>query len=393
MAVNTLYAGWVREAVTSSSLEIIPVERKADLTAFVELPWRIYKDYPLWVPPLKKDLLHLLDRKEHPFWRTAEGILFLARRGSEPVGRIVGIIDDTFNDFHHTRMGAWGFFECVEDLEVAKALFDAVEQWVLGKGMTVFRGPLNPSTNYEVGMLVEGFDQAPGFQMPYNPPYYVGLVQGSGFRKEKDLLSFIGHRDGYRPPEWIKKIGDRLLNDPRTKIRTIDLKRVEEELHIVKELYDACWWDNWGFVPMRPAELSEVGQNLKKIANANLIFFVYWDNEPVAVAVMVPDINPLLKRLNGKIGLLGLLKILLFRNEVIGVRGLLLGIKPKYRKMGFPFVALDHSWKSLAQGGYDYLELGWTLEDNEAINGLLQDCGAKPIKRYRIFRKWFTDRF
>jgi len=357
------------------------------MASFIKLPWTIYKDYPLWVPPLEKEVRRLLDTSRHPFWQFSEQRLFLARRGSKVVGRIAAVIDRNFNLYHSTRSSAWGFFECVEDAEVSKALFDAAEDWVRGRGMNVFRGPLNPSTNYEVGLLVEGFDSRPSFMMPYNPPYYGELIEASGFRKEKDLLSFIGYRDTYKPPDWMLRLLQRFKRDGRIKIRPLDRNRIAEDMELTRKLYHECWSGNWGFVPMTEAEFAEMSRNLLRIGDMDLLFFVYWDDEPVAVALTVPDINPLLKRLNGKIGLVGLLKILLYKKEVKGLRGLLFGVKDKYRERGIPFVALDYALQRMRQSRYVYIELGWNLEDNQDINQLETHFGASPSKRYRVYCK------
>ncbi len=375
------------------SVTITPVSTGRDLQAFIDLPWKIYAGNSYWVPPLKRMVKTLLDKSRHPFWEFSDQLLLLARRGSEPVGRIAGIIDRNFNRYHSTAMGAWGFFECVEDVEVAKALFDTLDEWVSSNGMTVFRGPFNPSTNYEIGLLIEGFDKTAGFMMPYNPPYYIRLVEECGFRKEKDLLSLIGYRDSYKPPEWLTRLADRFRDEGRLTIRAADVSRPEEELALAWSLYEECWSQNWGFVPVTEAEFRETTSNLRRIGDPNLLAFVYWDGEPIGVALSVPDVTPILKHLNGKLGLLGLIKAWLHRKEIQGVRGLLFGIKNEYRDRGVPFVVLDFTLEMLKKGNYQYLELGWNLEDNDAINQLETHFGAQPFRRYRIYRKWFADRW
>src|SRR4030042_68347 len=174
-----------------AGIESIAVEGGSEVKDFLALPWKIYAESPNWGPPLKKEVRRMLDPHRHPFWEFSEGILFLARRGSETVGRITGIIDRHYNEFHGEKMGIWGFFECTDDPEVAAALFAAVETWVRQKGMTFIRGPLNPSLNYEAGVLIEGFDYPPVLGMTYNPPYYPRLVESCGSIKEKDLLAFL----------------------------------------------------------------------------------------------------------------------------------------------------------------------------------------------------------
>lgn len=378
-----------------ADLQIVPVERAVDLNAFIDLPWKIYQDYPNWVPPLKKVVRRMLDPSEHPYWQFAERVLFLASRGSEPIGRIAAIIDRNYNRYHKTGTGIWGFFECENDLEAAEALFSASEKWVLEKGMTSLCGPFNPSTNYEIGMLIDGFEHQATFMMPFNPPYYLELAEKCGLVKEKDLFSFLVDRN-WKSPEWMEKIAERLKKDERFTIRNPDRRtdNVESVVALIRQIYDECWADNWGFVPTTDGEIAELAMNLEKFADEDLIFFVYFNEEPIGAALMVPNINPLLKRLNGKIGIMGMIKYLLYKKEINGVRGLLLGIKKKYQEIGVPFLLLYHALGVAYQKEqYSYLELGWNLEDNHAINQLETDGGAKLFKKYRVFRKTCRDRW
>ncbi len=212
-----------------AGIDIITVERESELKDFIDLPWRIYAAYPRWVPPLKKEVRRLLDPARHPFWESAERVLFLARRGSETVGRIAGIIDRAYNQFHGEKMGIWGFFECADDQEAAAALFSSVETWVRQKGMTFMRGPLSPSTNYEVGLLIEGFDYPPALMMPYHPPYYSRLVESCGFAKEKDLLAFLIEGD-YQLPEWMDSLAGRIAQKKGIHIKRINPKDVRRRV-------------------------------------------------------------------------------------------------------------------------------------------------------------------
>ena len=368
-------------------IEIITVEGESAVKDFIELPWRIYAEYPHWVPPLKGEVRRMLDPGGHPFWEFSERILFLARRGSEKVGRIAGIIDRHYNRFHGEKMGIWGFFECVDDPEVAAALFSSVEMWALQKGMTFLRGPLNPSTNYEVGLLIEGFNYPPTLMMAYNPPYYPGLVEWCGFTKEKDLLAFLIDGD-YRLPEWMDRLAERISNKKGIHIRPSNPKKVDAEFALIREIYNASWSGNWGFVPLSDNEMRDIQKQVMKFVDPDLVFFIYYENEPAAACVIFPDINPLLKRFNGRIGLLGLLKFLRYRREIKGLRCLIFGIKEKYQQLGLPLLAFHHIFEVVRKKEkYHYLELGWTLEDNESINSLIEETGAKTCKKYRLFRK------
>lgn len=367
--------------------EITIVDGGPELRDFIALPWKIYAGYPRWVPPLKKEVRRMLDPRKHPFWEFSERILFLARRGSETVGRIAGIIDSHYNQFHGEKMGSWGFFECVDDPEAAAALFSSVETWVRQKGMNFMRGPLSPSTNYETGLLIEGFDYPPALMMPYTPPYYPRLVESCGFAKEKDLVAFL-IEGAYRLPEWMDRLAERIAKKRGVHIRRGQPKDADSEFALIREIYNASWSDNWGFVPLSDNEMRDIQKQVMDFVDPDFVFFIYYDSEPAAVCVIFPDINPLLKRLNGRIGLMGVLKYLLYRREIRGLRCLLFGIKEKYRQLGLPMLAFHHIFEVVREKGkYNYLEMGWTLEDNEAINSLAEEAGAKPYKKYRIFSK------
>jgi len=370
-----------------AGIEIITVEGGSALKDFIDLPWSLYAEYPNWVPPLKKEVRRLLDPRKHPFWEFSERILFLARRGSETVGRIAGIIDRHYNEFHNEKMGIWGFFECADDLEAAALLFTSVEKWATEKGMTFMRGPLSPSTNYETGLLIEGFNYPPALMMSYNPPYYPRLVESCGFSKEKDLLAFL--IDGeYRLPEWMESLAGRITRKKGIQIRRFLPKEEDAEFALIREIYNDSWSANWGFVPLSANEMKDIQKNVMTFTDPDLAFFIYYENEPAAVCVIFPDINPLFKRLNGRIGLLGFLKYLMYRREVRGLRCLMFGVKEEYRQMGIPMLAFHHIYEiARKQKKYQNLEMGWTLEENEAINSLVEEAGAKQYKKYRLFRK------
>ncbi|MBM3299288.1 MAG: acyl-CoA N-acyltransferase [Deltaproteobacteria bacterium] len=377
-----------------SHIEVGSVSSRSDLKAFVDLPWKIYAGDENWVPPIKKLLRKLLDPHKHPFWQFSRRELFLARRGGKVVGRIAGIVDDNYNRYHNEKSGAWGFFECYNDSEAAQALFNAVENWVTAEGMTYLRGPFSPSTNYEIGMLIEGFEFPPTFMMTYNPKYYPSLVESCDFRKEKDLLALLlDKRPGSGKREFIARLAQKITEKGFVHLRNLDLNSLHSEVAMMKSLYEEAWGKNWGFVPMTDTELMEMAGNLRKLLDPDFAFFVYYKDEPAGFCLIVPDVNPLLRRLNGKLGIMSLLKIALYRKEITGLRGLLFGFKPKYQKLGLPLVAFDHLDRVQENTPqYKYLELGWNLEDNHDINQFEMDLGARIYKKYRIYGKQLSMR-
>ena len=370
-----------------AGVSVIPVKSKQEMKTFVDLPWELYRNDPYWIPPVKSQVVNLLTPGRHPFWQFSRRELYLALRGSEVVGRIAAIVDDHHNDYQKEKMGIWGFFECRRDPEAAAALFGTAIQWVRQEGMEFIRGPLNPSLNYEAGLLVQGFESRPTFLMTYNPPYYLELVKLSGFRKEKDLFTYLSTRDD-QLPEWALNLGERLAEKQEVVIRKMVPKHLDDEVQLLTQIYTDCWGDNWGFSPPTVAEIREMVQAIYPIFDPDLAFFLYVQGEPVGVCIVLPDVSPLLKRFNGKLGLGALIKKHLYWSEINGCRGFILGVKEEFRQMGAPLVALHYLLKAAkSKLQYYYVEMGWSLEDNQAINLLYEESGLRPHKRYRIFRR------
>ncbi|MBX3412096.1 MAG: hypothetical protein KF708_05205 [Pirellulales bacterium] len=370
-----------------AAVELVRVASRDDLERFIHLPWTLYPHDSLWVPPLKSEMRRLLTPGRHPFWEFAERELFLAVRGGKAVGRIAAIVDRKYNDFHREQMGIWGFFECAQDSAAAEALFSAAVQWTRSKGMTFLRGPLNPSTNYEVGMLLEGFHLPPMIMMPWNPPYYLELVAENGFVKEKDLHSMLLTHEALASTR-IEKLATRIRRNNNVTLRKGVRNQFDRELAIIREIYLESWSNNWGFVPMSEAEFDEMGKQLRRLLEPDFVLFVYYEDDPAGMVVILPDFNPLLKKLNGKIGLTGIFKYLYYSRRLTGLRGILFGIKQKYQRLGLPALYFEHLNTYLRdQQQYREFELGWNLEDNENINQFEFAVGANIYKKYRIFRK------
>ena len=367
-------------------LKIELVETKRQIGEFIDLPWKIYASYPNWVPPLKSEVKRLLDPCRHPFWKSAERSLFLARHNGNVVGRIAAIIDFNSNTFRSEKASAWGFFESINDREVGEALFDAAGQWAARKGMEFLRGPLSPSTNYEIGLLVDGFASDPVIMMPYNPEYYIDVVESCGFTKEKDLLAFLVVRSD-RSSDRVARLTRRVVRTTGVSVRKIDMKDLKAEVDLMLSLYNQAWSGNWGFCPYTDEEAREMAAGLRRIADPDLIVFLYYREEPVGICLVMPDVNPLLKRLNGRLGLSGAIKYLLHRKEVKGCRLMAIGFKKEAHKLGLPIVAFDYYNKVVRAKGIQYMDLSWTLEDNHAINQYAKEMGGNQYKRYRIFRR------
>lgn len=373
-----------------SDIEIVKVEARRDFREFTDLPWSVYSGSDNWVPPLKTDFARLLDPRKHPFWKFAQRELFLARKNGRPVGRIVAIVDGNYNRYQNELMGIWGFFECENDDEIAGLLFKSAEEWTKSQGMRFMRGPLSPSTNYEAGLLVEGFDHMPSIMMPWNFPYYEKLVVGAGYAKEKDLFTYRVHQTdpvGSR----IDRLAKHVIKKGHVSIRNVSRKTFDSDIRLLASLYNEAWADNWGFTPMSEDEVKEMGRNLKRVLEEELLFFILYDGEPVGVMMVLPDMNPVLKQANGRLGFSTGMKVLLRRRFTTGLRAAMGGVLKRYKRLGIPLV-MFHYLNNLLRGHkrINFMELGWMLEDNKDVTETTIEMGAKKSAVYRIYRKSLT---
>jgi GNAT superfamily N-acetyltransferase len=370
------------------------VSGRADLTAFVNLPFTLYRNDPNWVPPLKADVRKLLDRNRHPFYdngRGAEIELFLARDGRQVVGRIAAVLNHAHNRAHEENIGFFGFFETVNRPEVANALLTAAEDWARERGVDAMRGPANPSTNYECGLLVDGFDRPPVLMMTYNPRWYADLIEGAGYDKAKDLYAYFSPVHDDSLPR-LQKLGARAQRrNPGLTTRSADLKQFDREVALMKELYNAAWEKNWGFVPVSDAEFDALAGELKDLVHPDLVRIALMDDEPVGFILTVPDWNPVLKDIGGSLWRhpFKLIRHLLFTKaeSLEGIRLILLGIKEGFRNRGIESLLFADGIEVALKAGYEWCEYSWILEDNERTKGAVRLMGGELYKNYRMYEK------
>jgi len=370
--------------MSNQELHIEEVRNEQDVMTFIRFPWMIYQGDPYWVPPLLKDQLQKFS-PNHPFRSHSEMILFLAHRGGEIVGRIAGIIDHSFVEFHQEKTGFFGFFESIQDAQVTGLLLSKVKDWLRGHGMEKIMGPMNPSTNDECGLLVDGFNSSPRLMMPYNPVYYNALIEGAALKKAKDLYAYFVEQSSFVAGR-LNRIATKLIRkEPNLRVRPINLPHFDEELTIIKDIYNHAWSRNWGFVPLTEAEIDDLAKNLKSLVVPDLVLFAYWQDEPVGFSVALPDYNEVLKRLNGKLGPLGFLKFLYFSRKINTVRVMLLGVKHAFQKRGVEGLLYYETFKRGIRKGYFKAECSWILEDNLLMQHGIEAMGGKRYKTYRIY--------
>jgi hypothetical protein len=325
----------------------------------------------------------VLFRSRNPFWQHAERELFTAWRGGECAGRVAAIVDRNHDEMHGEHAGFFGFFECLPEYAVAEALFAAARDWCRAKGATFLRGPASPSSNDEYGFLLVGYSSRPAVMMPYNPPHYLAYAERFGFAKAKDLWALLKCAQG-GIPDRIERMMKRIKRGSRFTIRAFDPKHFDRDVAIIKQIYNAAWEKNWGFVPLTDAEMNLAAKKLKDFYDPEIIIIAEHEGRPAGLTLSLPNINEVLVHLDGRLGPVGLAKFLWYKRRIQGCRSLLGGCLPEYRQTGL-IAELFYETVMRAGGRYAWCELGWNLEDNDLINKFDQEIGGQVYKKYRLY--------
>jgi hypothetical protein len=366
-------------------VSIAAVTTRRQRNRFIDLPFAMYRGDPRFVPPLRRDERRRFEPRHNPFLEHASIASWLAIDGGEVVGRVAAIDDRLHDEVHRERTTWFGFFEA-RDAAVAAGLLVAVEAHARARGSRAVRGPVNPSLHDACGLLVDGFDDAPYALMPYNPPAYAAFIEGCGFRKAKDLHAW--DIDVERPiSERVVRVAERVRRRNGIVVRTVDLRRFDDELDILQSIYRDAWADNWGFVAPTDAEIRQLAVELKPIVDPELVLFAEMRGRPVACAVSIPDVNQVLARMNGRLLPFGIVHFLRRREIVTRVRMLLLGVLPEVRRLGLYPLLIVEAHRRTARAGYRRAEVGWTLEDNELVNAGIEAAGGRRSKTYRLYEK------
>ena len=375
-----------------SALTIRRVQTKADRKAFVDFAWEVYKDDPNWVPPLKDEVHGLLDPKKNPWFGHGRAQLWLAERGGRVVGRISAQVDDLVQVHMEPGTGQWGMFEAL-DGEAAAALIATAEDWLRGEGMTKALGPISISIWDEPGLLIEGFNEPPLVMMGHHRPEYRAWVEAAGYGKAKDLHTFeLDIRIDMNP------VIDRLIRagekNSRIRIRDVDKSKFDQEAAIILDILNDAWSDNWGFVPLTDAEIAYAGKKLKPIIVEDLVKIAEVDGEPVAFMITMPDLNEMIRDLDGKLFPFGWAKLLWRLRKVTTrrVRVPLMGVRKslQHGRMAsqLAFMLIEFTRRvCVDKYGINIGEFGWVLEDNQGMMSIAQLPGAGINHTYRIYQK------
>lgn len=372
-------------------VEIRQTPMGGDLKDFLNVVDVIYRDDPRYIRPLDMDLSDRLNPKKNPFFEHADGVIFTAHKGGRCVGRVTAQIDREHLARHKDDVGFFGFLDTVDDEEVAKALLERAEVWLKERGMKTIRGPMSLSINEEIGCLVDGFESPPVLMNPHHRSYQGGLIEKAGYAKAKDVWGW--RYEVGEPNARVKKAQEDIRALPEVKIRRLSRSQMAADVATTLDIFNEAWHDNWGFVPATPKEADKMAADFKLFLVPEITVIVEIDGKPAAVAIALPNVNELIADMKGKLFPFGLPK-LLYRLKVEGAKSgrlLLLGIKKEFRQ-NRKYAALSLMlYAEMNEGGkkagMTWGELGWTLEDNAAVNAGIRMMGAKKYKTYRIYEK------
>jgi GNAT superfamily N-acetyltransferase len=369
-----------------STHEIHAVNTSALKKLFFDFPWQLYRDDPHWIPPLQTNQRELLGFKKHPFHQAADMQTFVATRDGKACGRIAALVNHPHNERFNEKRGFFGFFDCIDDKEVARDLFAASREWLSAQGMTAIRGPVNPSMNYECGLLVEGFDSSPYFMMTYNKPYYGDLLEACGLQKAEDMYAFWGHVDMLegldKKMHFVVEEATRRFN---IKLRRISRKHFTQDVRTFLDIYNQSLGSTWGFVPLSESEIDHMAHSMKQLIVPEVTTVAEVDGKPIGVAFGLLDYNPRIKSFNGRLFPFGFMKLLWNRQKMKKLRLVATNVIPEYQKWGVGLVLLDRLVPEILEWGIEEAEFSWVLESNHLSRKTLERGGAKRSKTYRLY--------
>ncbi len=373
-------------------INVIPVDSKKQLKDFILLPFKIYKNESNWVPPLIGDRKKFFNPKKNPYYQHSEVKLFLALKDEEPVGRISAHSNTQHNKEHNENIGFFGFFECIDNQEVANALFDAAFEWNRYRNFTSLRGPMNFSVNQDCGLLINGFDSPPMIMMPYNFPYYPKLYENYGLTKTMDLYAFIS--EYHSIPERVAKMAEIIAKRTNVQIHSLsyDKKQRKKDIETVFEIYTRAWQYNWGNVPMTKAEFDHIVAELLPIADPDMVFIAEVDGQLAGFSLTLPNYNEVLKVMQGKVNPITIIKALQAKKHITSVRVITMGIIKEFQGKGIDTLLYYHTFKNGLPKGYYRSEFSWILENNIPMINAAEKLGAKIYKTYRLYDKAITNR-
>jgi len=378
------------------AISIQQVQSSSERQLFIKFPWQIYRGDPYWVPPLISDRTERLDPAKNPFWRTAEQAVWIAYRDGKPAGTIAGIIDHHGNEVLHQQVANFGFFECIDDPDVANCLFETVCDWARSKGMPLLRGPYNPSPNDDPGILIEGFNTRPAILEAHTPPYYPALLEKAGLVKFNNILArLVTRRPGDRyedlMPEKLRKVAERTRQRPDVKVRPVRMEAWDEEIATACNLYNASLAGLPDYIPFPQDEFARFAASFKPLLDTRLALIAEVGGKPVGFALALPDINEAFQHVNGRMDLVGLVKLWWYSRKLKRVSFKILMMLPEYQGRGVEALLVDDVGRAIWDAGFVEVDMSLTGDENVKSARFQDHLGFVPYRRYGMYEKRLTN--
>jgi GNAT superfamily N-acetyltransferase len=369
-----------------SELSVRPVGTRRERKLFLAFPWVLYRNDPNWIPPLRSNQEELVGYRRHPFYERNQVQTFLAFRGDTVCGRIAAIINYGHIERYQEQRGFFGFFECFDDQEAASALLDAARRWLAERGVDKLRGPANPSMNYEVAALVEGFDTPPTFMMTYNPPYYGRLFETYGLQKVQDLYAFWGNLEMLpKTQAKLAPVAEQIISHLNLRLRPLDRSHFLRDVETFLQIYNRSLTNTWGFVPMSEGEVRHMAGGLRFLIVPELSLAAELDGQVVGAVFGLPDYNPRIRQIDGRLFPFGFLRLLRKKQEIKRIRLISTNVLPEYQRYGIGLALMYGLVPKAMEWGMQEAEFSWVLESNLLSRGSLEKGGAKRVKTYRLY--------
>ena len=367
-------------------------KRLGDEKRFIRLLWQLHGQDPNWVPPLIEAQRELVGFRHHPFYDLNPHANFIAFKDGQPAGRITALVNHGHNQRFEEKRGFFGFFEAIDDAQVSRLLLEHACRYLVAQGMTDVRGPCNPGLNYELGLLVQGFDSPPTFLMTYNPPYYERLIRDFGFEKTQDLYAFEGHIS------MIANLDPKLafvIQEIKRRfsvvVRRFDIKNFDAEVRLFLDIYNRSLVGTWGFVPMTDAEVAHQAKGLRHLILPELTTVIEVDGRPIGAGLGLMDFNPVIKKIDGRLFPFGFLRLMLSKRKLKRIRLMSTNVLPEFQKWGFGLLALERMLEDIRRLPIETGEFSWVLESNHLSRASLERAGLQRAKTYRLYDRSLSD--
>lgn len=379
----------MQETIESTGIYFVsdPSERKE----FLKFPYNLYKNTQQWIDPLMMEQKKLIDTAKNPFYQTADIAMFVATRNGKTAGRIAAIHNKAYNEHHHTNIGFFGFFDCIDDQKVCDLLIKAVGDWFSERGIVEVIGPTSPGMMDVIGVLIEGFEHEPGLLMAYNFSYYDILLKNAGLHKAMDLFAYRVNKQTVTLDRMARAVDIVRSRIPNLTIRNVNLKDFDHEVAIIRHIFNSAWAKNWGFVPLSESQFRYLAKDLKTIIDIDFAYIAEVGGIPVAFSVALPDMNQALKHINGKLTPIAVVKLLYYSRKIDQIRTALMGVIPEFQGKGIDAIMHNQIIENGLIKGYDSAELSWILESNVDMIRVAERVGSSIEKRYRMYSKTYGE--